>query len=343
VLKDITELIQFQHVPWTEGRIEGVLDFAMLNLAPGNRSGIVPDEKFDVFVQAAQTLEASVLAIIAERDQAESDKASRDILRQVHKAFVNALRQLPSNEYLFFDIPEPATSLQKSTKNTNGEADGPTLGLRLPALADARDDSTDDDETPIFIPLDPGPLAAVRITPRHARRKPGERCQLVAKCYDEHHARSVEGIDYQWRVGEGEAELVPHGDQATAGCDHEGQATIEVLARQGELEARDQVVVKFLDRSEAGEDDATKGLPSYRLDPEHGKPWRSRYDAKHNEIVINSAHRDFLSSKTTGAKHRRYIGKLYAKEVVLINFPHESPSEVMERLIELTLRTEDVL
>jgi hypothetical protein len=59
--------------------------------------------------------------------------------------------------------------------------------------------------------------------------------------------------------------------------------------------------------------------------------------------VINSAHRDFLASRTAAARHRRYIGKLYAKEVVLTNFPHESPAEVMERLIEVTLRTEDAL
>ena len=84
-------------------------------------------------------------------------------------------------------------------------------------------------------------------------------------------------------------------------------------------------------------------MPSYRLEAEHGQARRSSYSPSANEIVINSAHRDFLASKTTLAKHRRYIGKLYAKEVVLINFPHESPSEVMERLIEITLRTEDAL
>ena len=59
--------------------------------------------------------------------------------------------------------------------------------------------------------------------------------------------------------------------------------------------------------------------------------------------MINSAHRDFLASRTAAARHRRSIGKLYAKEVVLTNFPHESPAEVMERLIEVTLRTEDAL
>ena len=59
--------------------------------------------------------------------------------------------------------------------------------------------------------------------------------------------------------------------------------------------------------------------------------------------MINSAHRDFLASRVSAAKHRRYVGKLYAKEVVLTNFPHESPAQVMERLIEVTLRTEDAL
>jgi hypothetical protein len=84
-------------------------------------------------------------------------------------------------------------------------------------------------------------------------------------------------------------------------------------------------------------------LPAYRLEAEHGQPWRSRYDVAKNEIIINSGHRDFVASKASLAKHRRYVGKLYAKEVVLINFPHESPAAVLERLVELTLRTEDAL
>ena len=59
--------------------------------------------------------------------------------------------------------------------------------------------------------------------------------------------------------------------------------------------------------------------------------------------ISDIPHRDFLASRTTMAKHRRYIGKLYAKEVVLLNFPHESSSEAMERLIEVIVRTEDAL
>jgi hypothetical protein len=131
--------------------------------------------------------------------------------------------------------------------------------------------------------------------------------------------------------------------QALLRCNECGQSVVEVAATKDGQTAFDRVQVKYMEESHKSDDDSAQGLPSYRLDAEHGKPWRSRYDYQSNQIIINSAHRDFLWSRSTGTKHRRYIGKLYAKEVVLINFPHEPPAEVMERLIQITLRTEDVL
>jgi hypothetical protein len=142
---------------------------------------------------------------------------------------------------------------------------------------------------------------------------------------------------------EGKADLSCESDSAQVRADVVGPVVVSVTANSGDDVAVDSVTVKFLDDITNSDSDSAKGLPSYRLEAEHGQPWRSRYDERKNEIIINSAHRDFLSSRATGAKHRRYVGKLYAKEVVLINFPHESPSEVMERLIQITLRTEDVL
>jgi len=41
VLKDVAELLAFQAPPWTDGRLEGLIDFEPLMLAPGTRSGIV--------------------------------------------------------------------------------------------------------------------------------------------------------------------------------------------------------------------------------------------------------------------------------------------------------------
>jgi len=72
-----------------------------------------------------------------------------------------------------------------------------------------------------------------------------------------------------------------------------------------------------------------------------------------NPVVDPSARLEFSISrrihcatvyvKVAGPGHRRYIGKLYAKEVVLINFPHESASEITGRLIEVLVRIEDSL
>ena len=122
-----------------------------------------------------------------------------------------------------------------------------------------------------------------------------------------------------------------------------GIVIVQVEVSDGETSACAQTSVKFLTRQTTTDANSPQGLPTYRILAEHGKPWRSRYDQQKNEMIINSAHRDFAASRTPLAKHRRYIGKLYAKEVVLINFPHEPPGAVMERLIELTLRTEENL
>jgi hypothetical protein len=344
VLRDITELDQFQHSPWTDRRVEGVLDYGALGLSPGTRSGIVPDERLVAFTAAVQAIEPAILKAIASREEADSARASRDILRQVHKAFVSALRDLPANEYLFFDIPESRAGLGKPVMPSDDRQPAAArieLAIEKPQPVDVAGEAESDQ---ILLPLDPGPLAAVRISPRNARREPGTNCHLTATARDASGIVIDTGVEFNWRVADGAGTLHElDGASCTVTSAELGHVVVAVDAKHEGATAGDQVTVKFLADLGAGHDDSGKGLPSYRLEPEHGRPWRSRYDVAKNEIVINSAHRDFLASKSTPAKHRRYVGKLYAKEVVLINFPHGSPADVLERLIEITLRTEDVL
>ena len=52
---------------------------------------------------------------------------------------------------------------------------------------------------------------------------------------------------------------------------------------------------------------------------------------------------DLAESGRTKALKLRYICRLFAKELVYKNFPGLPPDELLERMIELTLRTEENL
>jgi hypothetical protein len=279
----------------------------------------VADTALEALVEAATRIAPDIEQALAERDEAETERASRQILKQVHKAFVTALSELPAEEYLYFDIPKPAVARSEAD-----EADAPGAASLFAA--------------------EPGPLAGVRITPRQPRRGPGGEVRLAAVARDEQGVALTADVSLHWRLVAGTAWLTADGSACRVRSDAVGLATVEVVARQGETEVADTVEVKFVTGDEAAAGDRrSRGLPSYRLAAEPGRPWRSRYETAGNEIVINSAHRDFVASRSSPARHRRYIGKLYAKEVVLSNFPHESPTEALERFVELTLRTDDAL
>jgi len=330
VLRDIAELLPFQQAPWTDSRLEGLIDFDRIALAPGTRAGVVADAALEALVTAGEAIARDVNAALEKVDAAESERASRQILRQVHKAFTTALADLPPEDYLFFDVPKPG---EVAATGSRGEA--------FASGTDSEAGSPSVSREPVLFPPDAGPLAAVRIVPRHPRRPPGGEAKLSAVVRDAAGIRITSGVSLHWRLVSGTAWLSADAVACNVRADAVGRAVVEVTARQEEIEVTDTVEVKFTEDS--GDGPTSRGLPSYRLEAEHGRPWRSRYEPASNEIVINSAHRDFSASRSSTARHRRYIGKLYAKEVVLSNFPHESPAEALERFVEITFRTDDAL
>jgi len=86
-----------------------------------------------------------------------------------------------------------------------------------------------------------------------------------------------------------------------------------------------------------------QGIPAYTFQRAPGELWRSRQDAEKNLIVINSGHCDFVYATRNKALKLRYICRLYAKELVLRNFVGVPAEQLLERLIELTLYTEENL
>ena len=88
---------------------------------------------------------------------------------------------------------------------------------------------------------------------------------------------------------------------------------------------------------------ASHGLPGYTLEHAPGKLWRSRYEIERNLIVVNSGHRDSVFASRAKALKLRYLARLYAKEMVRRNFPGLRGEELLDRLIELSLYTEEHL
>jgi hypothetical protein len=77
--------------------------------------------------------------------------------------------------------------------------------------------------------------------------------------------------------------------------------------------------------------------------PAPGELWRSRYDQKNNLIVINNGHADYIFAAQKRSRKLKYICRLFAKELVLSNFRGFDSAELLERMIELSLYTEEYL
>jgi hypothetical protein len=77
-----------------------------------------------------------------------------------------------------------------------------------------------------------------------------------------------------------------------------------------------------------------RGLPGYTFECASGELWRCRFDATRNVIVVNNGHRDFVFASRTQALKLRYL---------LRNFSGVPGDQLLERMIELSLYTEDKL
>ena len=88
---------------------------------------------------------------------------------------------------------------------------------------------------------------------------------------------------------------------------------------------------------------SSQGLPGYTFERSPGGSWRSRLDAERNVIVINNGHRDFVFASRSKSLKLRYLVRLYAKELIMRNFAGMPADQLLERMIELSLRTEEHL
>ena len=166
--------------------------------------------------------------------------------------------------------------------------------------------------------------------------------------YDRSRRRVETDLTFVWDVIEGSGALEHRHDQVATfiAPGEPGLARVKVSVSQDDIERSAEALITVT-REVLSQTGTTmvesQGLPGYTFESAPGESWRSRYDASRNVIIINNGHRDFVYVARTKVLKLRYLIRLYAKELVLKNFVGLPPDQLLERMVELSLRTEENL
>jgi len=343
VVSALAELDAFQREPWTGGYLEGIVDASFLNLTPGTRTGVIHDAAFEDFCHALASVEETLVSIIDEQRHAEEERASQKVLRTIQKAFKEALLALPAEEYDWFDIQKTS---EGHALRSRTDPDG------LP-ITDTQSDGFHKDES---LPEDvqkqffeyAGPLFSVRVSPQSSVVPVVQSRTYRAVARDRSRHSVEHNLSFLWEITEGNGQLENTQSEIVTftAPEQPGLIHIKVTATQGEIVCEGEGMITVTDSllPEMKEPSATQqGLPGYTFKRAPGELWRSQYDIDQNVIVINNGHRDFVYASRNKALKLRYICRLFAKELVCKNFPGYSPEQLLERMIELSLYTEENL
>jgi hypothetical protein len=361
VLSSVSRLDLFDRDPWTSGYFQGSIDVPFLQLTPGTRDGVIHDENLTVFARALHPVEQRLNEVIEQAKHAEEEEASRRILKTVQKALKEAFLALPQKDYDWFDI---YTEITRKRKRQGGDlfdseagyadADQKYQGalaeqaVKAEQITGKREHEWAEPENREFYEY-PGPLYKATISP--ATCVVAVRGETTLRCIArDKKGRIVEdGLEFQWTIVEGEGALSGYDREIvmfTAPVEP-GLVIAECTVRQGEAVCRAESIItvseSLIEQEESTGREQSKGLPGYTYQRAPGELWRSRYDLKNNLIVINNGHADYLFASQKQSRKLKYICRLFAKELVLNNFRGFDSGELLERMIELSLYTEEHL
>ena len=346
VLGNLAELEMFARMPWTSGYIQGIVDAPYLNLTPGTRLGVIHDAALARLGAELAPLESRLAKIVEDQQRAEEERASRDVLRSIQGALKQALLALPAEEYDWFDLHRGEGKRRPRVPAESAAAEAPHADRQAMAIESDEDKEPSEGQRQFFEYA--GPLFSVMISPTSSVI-PVCGVRALRAIARDRARRSVEhDLAYAWSIVEGEGTLDrADGEFATYRAAAEpGLARLEVAVTQGDVvctaEAQITVTASLLPKTGSG-NSSYQGLPGYTFHKAAGELWRSRFDTERNLIVINNGHRDFVYAARSKMLKLRYICRLFAKELVLKNFIGIPPDQLLERLLELTLYTEENL
>ncbi len=324
VSNDLTllEAVDLRHVPWQSGRLTGIVDAPFLDVAPGTRRGIVPNEKAEVFAAAMLALGERVSEWLARFSQSRAHEADRALHKRLKDVFREFHRRLP--HYELFPVQAP-----------HGE---PGSGDSVEGAITRESVPTGEQDTPEI--YEPGPLDSVRIVPGICRLPVRAEKSLIARALDATGRAIRSGVDFVWRM-EGPGRLATKGAKATYLADAIGEAVVHIEARQAERRATSEARIEVAQEIEAPEREDV-GIPEPIEVKDPSGRWRSRLGAGRWEF--NGSHPDYLLVAADSARRFRYLATLLAKEVALRQVaggPQED--RLLESLVEVIAAIEERL
>jgi hypothetical protein len=356
VLPGIDRLDLFNKEPWTSGYLQGSIDVPFLQLTPGTRDGIIHDENLMVLSRAIEPVEHDLIEMIDREKQAEEEEASRRILKTVQRALKEAFLALPREDYDWFDIYAEINKRRKKQGGGLFDSESGQIQDQQPQEATAGaekisqrlDRDRGESESREFYEY-PGPLYKATISP--ASCIVGVRREKTFRCLArDNRGRTVEeGLEFGWVIVDGEGRLssVDREIVSFIAPEEPGLVRVECTVSQGDVSCKAEGIVtvteSLVEQEEHPGKEPSKGLPGYTYLRAPGELWRSRYDGKNNLIVINNGHADYLFASQKRARKLKYICRLFAKELVLNNFRGFDSNELLERMIELSMYTEEHL
>ncbi|MDQ3175776.1 MAG: hypothetical protein M3Q91_19035, partial [Acidobacteriota bacterium] len=189
---------------------------------------------------------------------------------------------------------------------------------------------------------------SVAVSPASSVVRVGEQKSLRALPYDRSRRRVETDLTFVWEIAEGNGALDHRHDQAASflAPTEPGLVRVRVWVRQGDIERSSDGLITVTHEllPQVGTTTVeSSGLPGYTFESAPGDSWRSRFDSTRNIIVVNNGHRDFVYAGRNKSLKLRYLVRLYSKELVLKNFVGLPPDQLLERMVELSLRTEENL
>ena len=358
VVPDISRLPGLDREPWTSGLLQGLVEAPFLQLTPGTRDGVVLDARFEALQTGLQQIEPAIIEQIERERAAAEEEASRSILRSVRKALTEGFQSLPREDYTLLEVPEPrrrrvaGADGHEAERDGHGElplsADDPEEAVE-PGPTEPTNDAGPSEPTPRKFYEHAGPLHKVTVSPASSVVKVGESCKI--RCIPKDRSgRVIEaGVEVRWRLIEGGGSLADDDREVVRfmASDQPGLTVLQATAKQAEIECSAEATVTVAESigERLGNSDhgGGRGIPDYTYRHAPGELWRSRYDAEHNLIVVNNGHGDFRYAEQKRPRQLRYMLRLYAKELGLSNFAGYDPDQMLERMIELSLYTEEHL